>query len=138
MACTTIGRFTYDSTTAQTVSAGQPIQFNLITLSDGCVAYNGNGQIIFKKPGTYLIEANFVATATAAGNIAIAMLENGTQKPGAQAQDTAAAVGNESNLSFNTVTTVESQSGSGYATITFPSLTASSFIVANVVIIKVD
>lgn len=132
MSCKIIAHLTYDSATAQPVAAGASILFPSVVSNSDCVQYDGVGGVKLLKPGTYNVFANFTATATAAGDEGVQMQINGANKPGAVSRGTAAAVGDETPLAFNDVLTVCCPE-----TLTFKSVTASSFIVANVIVEKI-
>lgn len=128
----TIGRFTFDNATVQTVPAGGNVQFSNITVSNDCITCDGTN-ITINKGGLYIIDVNVTSVATAAGNIETQLFRNGNAVPGAHAIDGPAAVGNIITQAFSTPITVDCCSGT---TINLRELVATTVRIANIVVIK--
>jgi hypothetical protein len=133
--CKTIGRFVNTST--QTVAANGMITFNNNTISNNNLVYTTSG-IQIRKPGTYMINANFTNIPTAVGLEQVSMQENGVSVAGASAANTVATIGNYNNLAFNAIVTVQPGPANNYATISFVNNIATTFSNANVIITEVE
>lgn len=134
MGIKTIGRFVYDSSTATAIAANGAIPLPTSTVSTPCVScdrYN----ITINRSGVYQISGDFTFAATAAGAIETQLYRNGNAVAGAHALSTAAAVGDYSSQTIDTVITVPCNSPT--ATINFKAIDATSVRVANVVVVKV-
>ena len=81
------------NTTATTLTADQAIPVGTVALRTNNDAKLNNGSIEIQKAGVYEVLANFSITATAAGNVTVQMLANGTAVTGAKATVTATAAG---------------------------------------------
>lgn len=131
----TLGRYLNAST--QAVASGGNILFTNNTFSNCSLGYDNLGGIQFKKSGTYLIFANFLSVATAAGDLAVSMYKNGEVVPGAITGGTAAADGDYLPLGITYILTVKQSCPGEIATITFKPAAATSFNSASVIIEKV-
>lgn len=138
MGIKTIGRFVLNSPTPTQVAANSNIVFTSNTISTDCIRYNSStGEIQIRKPGVYMIYANFTAVGTVVGPVTVQMQQNGVSTPGASAAQNISTVGNYGSLSFNAVETVRTGADGNYATLSFKNIAASSYAVANVIIEKV-
>lgn len=134
----TVGRFVLNSTTPIPVGANANIIFTTSTISTNAISYNSStGEIQIKAPGLYRVYANFTVSATGAATSTINLLEGGTAVPGASASETLAAAGNTGNLAFSAVTTVSPTCGDSYATLSLRNVTATNYLVANVIVEKI-
>lgn len=134
MAIRTLGRFVYDSATAQAVTAGNNIVFSEGTASNGCVANAGQGVLRIEQPGLYNVLFNATIVGTAASAVKVQMLHNGVAVPGASATVGIAAVGNTDSISIASPITVRCCAND---TVTFTVDTDTSFTVASAVIERV-
>lgn len=117
MGIKTVGRFV--RTTPLTLAAGENVTF-LNNVTSNCALENQNGQILIKKPGLYMIYANFIATSATAGSTAtIQLQENGVNVPGATASATIDVANGVENLSFNAIATVKGNCGNSFAVFSF-------------------
>lgn len=108
----TVGRFVYDSATAQIVAEGGNVVFDNATISNNCALSSpGAGVIRIKKPGLYNVFFNATPVATAAGAVEFAMRHNGAVVPGANGSVQLAAVGDVGNVAFMSPVTVECGAG---------------------------
>ncbi len=81
------------STTQTALSANQKISLGSAGIQTNQEARLNNGNIEIRKAGTFEILANFVFTATAAGDVTVQMQAGGVNVPGATATATATAGG---------------------------------------------
>ena len=81
------------STTQTALSANQKIPLGFTGIQTNQEARRNNGNIEIRKAGTFEILANFVFTATAAGDVTVQMQAGGVNVPGATATATATAGG---------------------------------------------
>ncbi len=81
------------STTQTALSANQKIPLESTVIQTNQEARLNNGSLEIRKAGTYEILANFVFTATAAGDVTVQMQAGGVNVPGATATATATAGG---------------------------------------------
>lgn len=81
------------STTQTALSANQKIPLGSTSIQTNREARLNNGNIEIRKAGTFEILANFVFTATAAGDVTVQMQAGGVDVPGATATATATAGG---------------------------------------------
>lgn len=81
------------STTQTALSANQKIPLGSTSIQTNREARLNNGNIEIRKAGTFEILANFVFTATAAGDVTVQMQAGGVNVPGATATATATAGG---------------------------------------------
>ena len=79
------------STTQTALSANQQIPLGSTVIQTNREARLNNGNLEIRKAGTFEILANFVFTATAAGDVTVQMQAGGVNVPGATATATAAA-----------------------------------------------
>lgn len=128
----------YLNATTQSVAADGNILFTNNTFSDCSLGYDNLGGIQFNKPGTYLIFANFLNVATAAGDVVVTMYKNGTTVPAAITGGSNSAVGSYLPLGIVYILTVKPTQNNQVATITFKPTVATSFNAATVVIEKVE
>lgn len=124
----------FDSPTVQAVDANGTIDLPEVTSNSRCATENG-GTIALREKGTYEVHFNVTAIATAVGPVEIQMYRNGSPVPGAHAIAQAAAVGDNVNMAFTGLVTVEC---CGSDTISFRAITATSIRVANVTLEKVN
>jgi len=113
-----LARYTCANATPVAVAAGGNILLPDMTSNSGAFAYDGNGGIQIKRPGTYIIIADFNLVAASANGIEVTMYENGIAVPTAVAGSVPAAIGDVVNLSINGACTVI-VALTGTATITF-------------------
>lgn len=106
MGCKTIGRFVYDSATAQGIAEGGNVTYADSTTSNGCVQGAGQGVVRVLRPGLYNVFFNATVEATAAGDVALQLYHDGTPVPGASGAVTLAAAGDLASVSFATPVTV--------------------------------
>lgn len=131
----TLGRYLNAST--QAVASGSNILFTNNTFSDCSLGYDNLGGIQFKKPGTYLIFANFFGVATTAGDGVVSMYKNGEVVPGAITGGTTAAAGDYLPLGITYILTVKQSYPGEIATVTFRPMSAISFNAVSVIVEKV-
>lgn len=81
------------STTQTALSANQQIPLGSVAIQTNQEARLNNGNLEIRKAGTFEILANFVFTATAAGDVTVQMQAGGVNVPGATATATATAGG---------------------------------------------
>ena len=81
------------STTQTALSANQKIPLGSAVIQTNQEARLNNGNLEIRKAGTFEILANFVFTATAAGDVTVQMQAGGVNVPGATATATATAGG---------------------------------------------
>lgn len=81
------------STTQTALSANQKIPLGSTAIQTNREARLNNGNLEIRKAGTFEILANFVFTATAAGDVTVQMQAGGVNVPGATATATATAGG---------------------------------------------
>lgn len=81
------------STTQTALSANQKIPLESAVIQTNQEARLNNGSLEIRKAGTFEILANFVFTATAAGDVTVQMQAGGVNVPGATATATATAGG---------------------------------------------
>lgn len=81
------------STTQTALSANQQILLGSTVIQTNREAKLNNGNLEIRKAGTFEILANFVFTATAAGDVTVQMQAGGVNVPGATATATATAGG---------------------------------------------
>lgn len=81
------------STTQTALSANQKIPLESAVIQTNQEARLNNGNIEIRKAGTFEILANFVFTATAAGDVTVQMQAGGVNVPGVTATATATAGG---------------------------------------------
>lgn len=81
------------STTQTALSANQKIPLGSTSIQTNREARLNNGSLEIRKAGTFEILANFVFTATAAGDVTVQMQAGGVNVPGATATATATAGG---------------------------------------------
>lgn len=106
MGMRTIGRFVYDSATAQAVAAGGSLVFDSATTSNGCLVDAGRGVIRVERPGLYNVFFNATLQATAAGAVNVGLQHNGAAVAGAAAGVTLAAADDLGSVAFATPVTV--------------------------------
>lgn len=107
MGCKTLGRFVYDSGTAQAISAGGNIRYVNSTTSNDCVQSAGQGVVRVQKQGLYNVFVNVTFEATASGAVSAQLVHNGVVVPGASGAITLGAVGDTASVSFSTPVTVK-------------------------------
>lgn len=134
MGIRTIGRFVYDSATAQAVAAGGNIAFANATIAGGCLSDAGQGVIRIERPGIYNVAFNATLIATSAGAVNVRAYHNGTAIAGAASGETLAAVGDAGAVAFSTPVTVRCCANDA---ITFAVDAATSCTVATAVVEKV-
>ena len=134
MGCKTIGRFTYDNATGQALEANTPIQFTNKTISTKCVDTDGSS-ISIRRPGAYLILANYTFVATAAGAIETQMYRNGNAVPSMHAIRTPAADGDKLSKSYAQPHTIDC--GTNEVVLNFKTVGATTERIASVTVIKV-
>ena len=94
------------NTGAQTVAVGGTIGLGNIVRRFGCgVDLNGNG-ITIDEAGYYDVNVSVTAAPTVAGAATVTMFNNGIAVPGATATTTAAAAGDDVNVSFESIVRV--------------------------------
>jgi hypothetical protein len=127
----------------QTLTKDQAISFdNTVVNNTPChIGFTPGGTSIeLRTQGYYLVEFNATAMATAAGDICINMAINGENTPQAAAGATLSAVGDYTDLSFNTIVQVKCSCCAVDNTkiLTFENVCDStSLTLANVVITKI-
>lgn len=126
-----LGRFTY-SGAAQSVAANGNITLNGDT--DTCGVSCDGQTVTISKPGNYVVFAQAVMQATAAGTLGIALYRDGNQAAGAQALATAAAVGDYATGSVATLLTCPR---CGHVSVNLRSLYAEDVVSASVVVERV-
>lgn len=129
-------RLVYDSSTVLATTAGSNITFTNVTSNTSDITYS-NGVVYLKAPGVYKVDANFTAVGTAAGAVSVALYEGANAVSGARAVDDIDSIGDAANMSFSAISTVRAGAPGSYAQMTFQSVYATSFEVANVIIEKV-
>lgn len=129
-----MGRFAYDSATAQQVAAGGNIAYRSATVEGGCIADAGGGVIRIKRPGIYRVAVNATLEATAAGAVGLRLKHNGENVVGAFGAATLAAMGDLADVSFQTLVTVGCCANDALAVV---ADAATSVTVAAVVVEKV-
>lgn len=106
MGCKTIGRFVYDSASAQAIAEGGNVTYADSTTSNGCVQGAGQGVARVLRPGLYNVFFNATLEATAAGDVGLQLYHDGTPVPGASGAVTLGAAGDLASVSFATPVTV--------------------------------
>lgn len=99
------------STTQTALSANQKIPLGSTAIQTNREARLNNGNLEIRKAGTFEILANFVFTATAAGDVTVQMQAGGVNVPGATATATATAGGTVTLPVQGTVQTRQSTQG---------------------------
>ena len=85
------------NTAAQTVTEAEtPVNFGTIVRRYGRVINLSGGDVTVCEAGYYDVDANFTFTATAAGDVIIALYKDGVRIPGAIVTETVAAAGSYS------------------------------------------
>lgn len=102
------------STTQTALSANQKIPLGSTSIQTNREARLNNGSIEIRKAGTFEILANFVFTATAAGDVTVQMQAGGVDVPGATATATATAGGT---VTLPVLGTVQTRPGTQGATV---------------------
>ena len=134
MSCKTpIIRAVFDSPTVQAVDALGIINLPEVTTNECCSNPVTGGVITLRTNGTYEIHFNCSLVATAAGPVEVQMYRNGSPVPGAHALGTAAAIGDNVNIAFTALASVDCCS----TTIDFRAIDATSVRVANATIEEV-
>lgn len=134
MSCKTpILRAVFDSTTVQDVAANGIIQYSSVTSNSCCNSPVNAGVITLRDNGTYEVHFNVTLVATAAGPVEVQMYRNGTPVPGAHALGTAAAIGDNVNMAFTALVSVDCCA----TTLDFRAIDATSVRVANVTLEEV-
>lgn len=98
----------YNNST-QTVLTNGTVPFATDRIKTGCTVSHPAGSAVFtlNRPGFYYVAVNAdITTSDAAGNVALALQQNGTAIPGAGATAYAAATTNVANLAFSTIVQV--------------------------------
>lgn len=103
----TVGRFVYNSATAQAVAEGGNITYANNTTTNNCVQSAGQGIVRIEKAGLYNVFFNCAFEATAAGAVTAQLMHNGVAVPGAAGAVTLGAVGDLASVSFATPVTVK-------------------------------
>lgn len=96
---------TYTGTTAQTVTAGQPILYNSVIVKSGCAEHHrtDSGMIKLIKPGRYLVTfGGNIAAVTTAEEISVAIAQDGEAMNSTTMTVTPAAIGEYFNVSAQT------------------------------------
>lgn len=106
MGCKTIGRFVYDSATAQAIAEGGNVTYANGTTSNDCVQSAGQGVVRVMRPGLYNVFFNATLAATAEGDVGLQLYHDGTPVPGASGAVTLGAEGDLASVSFATPVTV--------------------------------
>lgn len=102
------------STTQTALSANQKIPLGSTGIQTNREARLNNGNLEIRKAGTFEILANFVFTATAAGDVTVQMQAGGVNVPGATATATATAGGT---VTLPVQGTVQTRQGTQGATV---------------------
>lgn len=131
MGLKTIGRFVYDSATAQDVAAGGNLPLTTETATCG-LACDGE-TVTISQAGSYLVAVDTTLAATAAGTVETQLYRNGNAVPGAHAYDTAEAEGDYVSQSYATVVTVPR---CGQTTVNVKAVDATSVVVACLVFVR--
>lgn len=127
----TIGRFVYDSATAQSVAAGGNLP---LTASTATCGLSCDGETVtISRAGEYLVAVDATLAATAAGTVETQLYRNGNAVPGAHAYSTAAAAGDYAAQAYATVVSVPA---CGQATVNVKAATATGVVVANLVVVR--
>ncbi len=134
MGIKTLGRFTYDSSTAATIAADGTVPLPVSTTSNRCVSCDGYN-VTISRSGVYQILANLTFAASAAGPIETTLYRSGNAVAGAHALSTAAAAGDFAAQSISTIITVPANSP--VVTFNLREAYATTLRVANVIVIKV-
>lgn len=134
MGIKTLGRFTYDSSTAAAIAAGETVPIPTSTTSNRCVSCDGYN-VTINRSGVYQILVNLTFAATGAGPIETILYRNGNAIAGAHALSTAAAAGDFAAQAISTIITVPANSPT--ATFNLRETYATTLRIANVVVIKV-
>lgn len=132
-----LGRFTTDVTTPVAVAAGGTITFNNTTVNSPAISYD-NGIIYLNQTGTYVINSSFTTTATAVNNQEIQLYRSGNPVAGSHAVESAGSIGDETNLSFDSIVTVTGCCYGNPVSLAYKSANATSISIADVVISKVS
>lgn len=132
MGLKTIGRFTYDSATAQTVDAGGNIPFSTSTAT--CNLTCDGETVTIDQCGVFLVLADATFVAEGAGTIEAQLYRNGNAVPGAHAYTSALDEGDYYPVSFCTVVSIPK---CGQATVNIKVTEAADVTVANLIIMKV-
>lgn len=127
----TIGRFVFDSATAQAVAAGGNLPLATATATRGLTC---DGEAVtIDQAGTYLIEASATLAATEAGAVETQLYRNGSAVAGAHAYGTAEAEGDYVPQAYAAVVTVPR---CGQAVVGIRAVDATSVVVAELVVVK--
>ena len=90
--------------TTQNVAVNGLLTFTTDRILTGCTATRDGQTFQLNKPGSYYVTFNADGEATtAAGDITVALFNNGVAVPGATATTTVAAVATTENLAFATI-----------------------------------
>ena len=127
----TIGRFVYDSATAQAVDAGGNISFPTATAT--CNVAGDGTTVTVAQAGVFEVGVNLTLLATSTDVVEVQLYRNGVAVPGAHAYTTPAAEGDYVPLSFSTVLTVPK---CNQAVLSVECGAATSVSVANLIIVK--
>lgn len=111
MGCKTIGRFVYDSATAQAVAEGGAVAYADATTSNGCVRSAGQGVVRVLRPGLYNVLFNATLEAVEAGTVGLRLRHDGVAVPGATGAVTLGAEGDLATVSFAAPVTVRCCAG---------------------------
>lgn len=132
MGLKTIGRFVYDSATAQAVDAGGNLP--LTTATATCNLTSDGESVTINQGGVFLLLASATLVSTAADTTAeVQLYRNGSAAPGAHAYGTAAEEGDYMPLSFATVVSVPK---GGQAVVSLRTTDAASVLVSELIVIK--
>lgn len=126
-------RATYDSTTLQAVGTDEAIQFQNVTSAGNSSIIVSGGTVILEKAGTYSVSVNVSTSAATAGTEEIQLFRHNFAVQGAHAMQTASTAGDFSNMSFETLITVNCNT----ETLEVRSVPATNVRIANLVIKKV-
>lgn len=132
MGLKTIGRFVYDSATAQSVDAGSNLPLPTATVA-GDLTSDGE-TVTINQAGVYLVLASATLDAQEAGTIEVQLHRNGNPVPGAHAYATAAAEDDYAPIAFSAVVSIPR---CGQATVSVRAVEAVDVVVAEVIVMKV-
>lgn len=127
-------RAVYDSPSAQAVAAGGLVNLPEVTVDTNCMGVTG-GTVRIQAGGDYTVDFNATAVATAAGPVEVVMYRDGAPVSGARSAGTAAAVGDLVPLAFSTIVSVDCCAPTQ---LTFRATQATSFTVANALVVKAE
>lgn len=130
MGMKTIGRFTFDSATAQSVDAGGNLPLSTATAT--CNLTCDGETVTIDQCGVFLVLANCTVDAVSAGDVETQLHRNGNPVPGAHACDTAAE-GDCVSQSYSTVISIPK---CGQTTVCIRSAAAVDVEVAGLVVVK--